>query len=609
MKKLFISFSLAAISSMVAGAGELVPVLQESFSRCTSTTIQGGYLAENFYFTAEEHADNPGWTSNNAYVSERAIKFSAKTKPAGYVVTPALDFAAETAGTVVVRFRAQTWAHKDDLVNVCVQVEGDATTIQKVDGNASTNVSDRNEAPFEMTFTNVPDGAKFRFFPEKKEGAVTDRWFLSDVVILEEQEHPAGAHLYTDAGYQRFGDLMIGNGSEHRYVTVNGTGLASDITIEQKEGSAYKVAKAAGWDNRKGGTLDIVFDPAIAATHEETITIKAGSAERDIIAYGHSKVYAPIADAATDVTANSFTANWHRVDGFDHIVLNVYTYDQAPLVATDLMFTKYIEGKSNNRALEIFNGTPEDIDLCGYALRMESNGSGGLTFGEYIFSDLAVIPAGSTFTVCNSNYSALRDIANVTIGFNNGGYANITTFTGDDAIGLFAPDGRLIDLLGYESIDINDEVSGNWGQDKSFYRKTNIYEPTDKFIASQWDVHEMDYCEGYGQHSLDATGPVKRVIKTLTLDRGTTSALIENIPDATACYYTVQGISGERKTLVSAEICAGNYSGIADVSADGSDVVAVATYDVAGRRIDDASATGVVIVRMSDGTARKEIRR
>lgn len=609
MKKLFISFSLAAISTMVAGAGELVPVLQENFSRCTSTTIQGGYLAENYYFTAEDHADNPGWTSNNAYVSERAIKFSAKTKPAGYIVTPALDFATTTASTVVVRFRAQTWAHKDDLVTVCVQVEGDASTVQKVDGNASTNVSDRNQAPFEMTFTNVPDGAKFRFFPEKKEGAVTDRWFLADVVILEEQEQPAGEHIYTNAGYQRFENLMIGDDSEVRHIAVGAVGLGSDITIEQQEGSAYKVTKAAGWDNRKGGTLDITFDPAIAATHEETLTIKAGNTSRDIIAYGHAKVYAPVADAATDVTPNAFTANWHRVDGCDHIVLNVYTYDQGPLTATDLMFTKYIEGKSNNRALEIFNGTPEDIDLAGYALRMESNGSGGLTFGEYVFADDALIPAGATFTVCNSNYSALRDIANVTIGFNNGGYANITTFTGDDAIGLFAPDGRLIDLLGYESIDVNDEVSGNWGQDKSFYRKTNIYEPTDKFIASQWDVHEMDYCQGYGQHHLDANGPVKRVIKTLTLERGTTSARIEGIPDATTCYYTVQGFSGERKTLVSAEICAGNYSGIADITTDAATAVPVATYDLAGRLIDDATATGVVIVRMSDGSARKQLRR
>ena len=102
---------------------------------------------------------------------------------------------------------------------------------------------------------------------------------------------------------------------------------------------------------------------------------------------------------------------------------------------------------------------------------------------------------------------------------------------------------------------------------------------------------------------------MKRIIKTLTLERGTTSARIEGIPDATPCFYTVQGFSGERKTPVSAEIRAGNYSGIADITGDSSDAQPTGTYDLAGRRIDDATATGIVIVRMSDGTARKEIRR
>ena len=71
----------------------------------------------------------------------------------------------------------------------------------------------------------------------------------------------------------------------------------------------------------------------------------------------------------------------------------------------------------------------------------------------------------------------------------------------------------------------------------------------------------------------------------------------------------MQGFSGERKTLVSAEICAGNYSGIADITTDAATAVPVATYDLAGRLIDDATATGVVIVRMSDGSARKQLRR
>ncbi|MDE6454131.1 MAG: lamin tail domain-containing protein [Muribaculaceae bacterium] len=609
MKKFLLSFSLAAISAMGVGASELVPVLQESFSKCKSSVIQGGYLSEDYYFDATELADNPGWTTQYAYVSERALKFSAKTKPSGYAVTPALEFSTTTAHTVVVRFRAQTWAHKDDKVNVCVQVDGDASTVQKVDADASSCISDRSEEPFQLTFTNVPSGARLRFYPEKKEGAATDRWFLSDVVVLEERDTPSGAALWSSAGYQRFDPLMVGDDSELRTLRIGASGLGADIELEQPEGSAFRVTRGSDWDARRGGTLNVAFDPSLAGVAEEVLTLRSGSAVRPVVLYGASKVYAPVADDATGVASDAFTACWHRVAGLDRIELHVYTKEQAPLVASDLMFTKYIEGKSNNRALEIFNGTGREVSLAGYCLRMESNGAGGLTFGEYAFADDAKIPAGGTFTVCNSNFQALRDIADVTIGFQNGGYANITTFTGDDAIGLFAPDGRLIDLLGYESTDVNDEVNGNWGQDKTFYRKSSCYEPSDKFRPEQWDEYPMDYCEGYGTHTMDATGPVARTVSRLTLERGATSARIEGLPDAGACYYTVQGYSGALKTPMSAEIAVDpQRAGIADAVADAAAAPAVeAVYDLAGRRL-APDARGIVIVRLSDGTARKEMR-
>ena len=47
---------------------------------------------------------------------------------------------------------------------------------------------------------------------------------------------------------------------------------------------------------------------------------------------------------------------------------------------------------------------------------MESNASGAMDFGEYHFADGAKIAAGGTYTVCNAQYGALRDIADATIG-------------------------------------------------------------------------------------------------------------------------------------------------------------------------------------------------
>ena len=42
---------------------------------------------------------------------------------------------------------------------------------------------------------------------------------------------------------------------------------------------------------------------------------------------------------------------------------------------TDLFFSEYIEGSSNNKALEIYNPTNQEIDLSAYSISRYSNGS------------------------------------------------------------------------------------------------------------------------------------------------------------------------------------------------------------------------------------------
>lgn len=607
MKKLLLSFSLAVISSMTVGASELVPVLQESFTKSVSTVIQGGYFAESMYFETDQHADNAGWTTEQAYQSERAIKFNAKTKHNGYAVTPALGLSATTANTVVVRFRAQRWDHKDDHVTVHVSIDGKDASVQDVDIENSTNVADRSAEPFELTFTDVPDGSKIRFTASMTEAGKVDRWFLADVTVLEQVENATAPAIFTSAGYMRFADLMGGDLSEECTLSVHAAGLGEDISIELPDEADY-IVKTRDWDARRGGTLLLSFDPRRAGVSEQLLTLRSGSASRSIVLRGKTKVYAPVAEAAADVQPTAFTARWSRVACLDRIELSVYTKDEAPLKATGLMFSKYIEGSSNNRAVEIFNGTGADISLEGYCLRMESNASGAMDFGEYYFKDGATVPAGGTYTVCNAQYGDLRDIADATIGFNDGGYANIMTFTGDDAIGLFDPEGRLVDILGYESCDVNDEVSGNWGQDKSFYRKSSCYSPSDKFRPEQWDVHPKDYSEGFGSHTMDATGPVVRELKHLSLERGTTEARIEGIPASTPCFYTVQGVSGSLKTLFSEEVEVGNaQAGINDIVADEADTAETIYYDVNGMRIARPEA-GRPAIRLNGGKATKIVR-
>lgn len=117
------------------------------------------------------------------------------------------------------------------------------------------------------------------------------------------------------------------------------------------------------------------------------------------------------------------------------------------------------------------------------------------------------------------------------------------TFTGDDAIGLFDPDNRLIDLVGYESMDVNDRVSGVWGTDISFYRRPECCSPSAKFYPEQWMTYPMDYCEDFGTHEMDTYGDIKTDIKSVMLPGDATSVKIEGLTPATSYSFAIRGYS------------------------------------------------------------------
>lgn len=536
---MLLAFSAPALAQVY------VPVLSEGFSKCRSSVPGGGYYAESSYFNDGENSDNTGWTSNSTYVSEFAVKLNAKTKT-GWVTTPALQLSSDQA-EIKVLFRGQTWA-KDNLY-LCVEIDGKTETVQKVDTDVSTNITDRSQAPFELTFTGVANGSKIKFYAEKRSDKL-HRFFLSDVVVLEKRDAATSPALYSSAYFHGFTDLMAGNPSEVRTLDIAAAG-EGEITLLTSESCNFSIEKTAGWDNVKGGRLNVTFTPLNAGSKLDALLIGKGDKTAIVHLGGKCKVYRPEALEAKDIADGSFKAAWKPAPGMDRIILRVYAKEEGELKATNLMFTKYIEGSSNNRAVEIYNGTGADVNLNGWKFLMESNGSGGLTAAEYKLPDI-VLASGKTFTLCNAQYSALRDIADRTVGFSDGGYANFTTFTGDDALGLFDPEGNLVDLLGYESIDCNDRVNGNWGQDVTFYRHSDSYEPTGKFYIEEWERYDKDYAEGYGTHTMDARGAVRRTVATLELPGDATEALVEDLPSG-VYYYNVEGVSNGLLTHRSAE--------------------------------------------------------
>ena len=96
--------------------------------------------------------------------------------------------------------------------------------------------------------------------------------------------------------------------------------------------------------------------------------------------------------------------------------------------AADLFISEYIEGSSNNKAIEIYNGTGAAVDLlaAGYNVQMYFNGSAsaGLTINL-----TGVVANGDVFVLAQSSASAI--ILAQADQTNGAGW-----FNGDDAVVL-----------------------------------------------------------------------------------------------------------------------------------------------------------------------------
>jgi predicted extracellular nuclease len=171
----------------------------------------------------------------------------------------------------------------------------------------------------------------------------------------------------------------------------------------------------------------------------------------------------------------------------------------AAAAPTELFFSEYVEGSSNNKALEIFNGTGAAINLAAgnYDLQFFFNGS--LTAGATI-ALTGVVTAGDVYVLAHSSADpALLAQADQTSG---GSF-----FNGDDAISL-RKNGTIIDVIGQLGFD----PGAAWGsdptstQDNTLRRKFSIDsgdpDGSDPFDpALEWNGFAVDTFDGLGVHT------------------------------------------------------------------------------------------------------------
>lgn len=174
--------------------------------------------------------------------------------------------------------------------------------------------------------------------------------------------------------------------------------------------------------------------------------------------------------------------------------LNVTTTANASATATELYFSEYIEGSSNNKALEISNATASTINLSVYSIKKQTNGSGSWSSGITLSGSLS---KGSKYTIVNS---AIASSCYSTASANLSTTASEMTFNGNDAVGLFK-NGVLIDIIGTYN-----GGTANFAADVTLRRKATVSGPTTTFNkTTDWDTYASDTCNNLGSKTIQSS--------------------------------------------------------------------------------------------------------
>ncbi|MCF7793961.1 MAG: lamin tail domain-containing protein [Candidatus Cloacimonetes bacterium] len=190
----------------------------------------------------------------------------------------------------------------------------------------------------------------------------------------------------------------------------------------------------------------------------------------------------------------------------------VVTYETAaPPTPPDVLFSEYIEGSSNNKAIEIWNNTGADINLDNFRINQASNG-GGWQYQHYFPAGATVADGDVWVIITDQTDPALFDPANADEVL---GYPSVVHFNGNDARGLeWTNDGGttwwLIDVIGDPDEDIYWDVAGvsEATHEYTLVRKDDVMTGNTNWPASagtnatdsEWVVYPQNTFDYLGEH-------------------------------------------------------------------------------------------------------------
>ena len=238
-------------------------------------------------------------------------------------------------------------------------------------------------------------------------------------------------------------------------------------------------------------SFKITWDPSTDNTEVIHYNIYMDNIFYDMINISSYTVYNLTASTTYSVTLEA-------VDGLNNTSaqsapVNATTTDGNSNTTMELLISEYVEGSSNNKAIEIANLITSPVELDGYNLRRDSNGGG--EWSER-FDLTGTINVGDVIVIINANANSqiLLDQADIVVVNNQStNYGEPLNFNGNDPVGLFKDD-VLIDIVGEFG-----GGSSNFAKDKTLRRKSTVVEPNINFdLNNEWEIFPMDTFDDIG---------------------------------------------------------------------------------------------------------------
>ena len=241
-----------------------------------------------------------------------------------------------------------------------------------------------------------------------------------------------------------------------------------------------------------------------------TFTASA-SVDRNIevgFALGFTKVFALTATPTTFTYDFYFTGDdvTTRVEfllgkaGAGKVILdNVELHKVMNAPAPELFISEYVEGSSNNKAIELYNPTGAALDLTGYVLTYYNNGATPDSGNVKAFDLTGItLGAGETFTIVTDTFAGTGTYDEVQA------FADadsVVFFNGDDTL-VLTKDGVVIDIVGVLGEDpwtLNGEtvawVNNTYVRNPGITSGSTVWDPT------EWTEYDENDFSHLGSHT------------------------------------------------------------------------------------------------------------